>query len=297
MGLRFVGLVLLALFASEARAGVVRLRVGTLAVDGSRYMTDILAMSKEIEVRTERRVRLDWVTGGQLGDDRAMAKQIQDGALDGGGLSETGLAALVPEMTAWQYPGLFRDYAEVDRATAALDDQIRERFASHQLVFAMWADLGFANLYSTQPIANLRELLGRATLTAPLETLVDAIVQKRTTAWALPPLYQIAIGAQRAKVMTELRYRYVVGGLVLSHAAWSKLTPAQQATVLAVCREYQPKLRASWRAETERGIAALIKAGVQLRTFSTAETAAFFAAAAASKGDELVAAIRASLAR
>ena len=93
MGLRFVGLVLLALFASEARAGVVRLRVGTLAVDGSRYMTDILAMSKEIEVRTERRVRLDWVTGGQLGDDRAMAKQIQDGALDGGGLSETGLVA------------------------------------------------------------------------------------------------------------------------------------------------------------------------------------------------------------
>jgi hypothetical protein len=93
MGLRFVGLVLLALFASEARAGVVRLRVGTLAVDGSRYMTDILAMSKEIERRTQRRVRLDWVTGGQLGDDRAMAKQIRDGALAGGGLSETGLAA------------------------------------------------------------------------------------------------------------------------------------------------------------------------------------------------------------
>jgi hypothetical protein len=92
MGLRFVGLVLLALFASEARAGVVRLRVGTLAVDGSRYMTDILAMSKEIERRTQRRVRLDWVTG-QLGDDRAMAKQIRDGALAGGGLSETGLAA------------------------------------------------------------------------------------------------------------------------------------------------------------------------------------------------------------
>jgi hypothetical protein len=37
-------------------------------------------------------VRLDWVTG-QLGDDRAMAKQIRDGALAGGGLSETGLAA------------------------------------------------------------------------------------------------------------------------------------------------------------------------------------------------------------
>lgn len=297
MGLRFVGLVLLALFGSKAHADVVRLRVGTLAVDGSRYMTDILAMSKEIELRTRRRVRLDWVTGGQLGDDHAMAKQIRDGSLDGGGLSETGLISLVPEMAAWQYPGLFRDYLEVDRATAALDAQIRERFASHQLVFAMWADLGFANLFSTQPIANLRELLGRATVTTPLETLADAITGKRTTAWALPPLYQIVIGPQRAKVMTELRYRYVVGALVLSHAAWAKLTPAQQAIVLDVCRDYQPKLRASWRAETERGIAALTKAGVQLRSFTAGETAAFFDAAAASKGGELVTAIRASLAR
>lgn len=298
MGLRFVGLVLLALFSSDARADQVRLRVGTLAVDGSRYMADILALSKQIELRTNRTVRLDWVTGGQLGDDRAMAKQIRDGSLDGGGLSETGLIELVPEMTAWQYPGLFRDHAEVDRATASLDAKIREGFETRKLVFAMWADLGFATLFSTQPIANLRELLGRATLTTPLDqTLVEAITQKRTTAWALPPLYQLVIGAQRAKVMTELRYRYVVGGLVLSNAAWSKLTPTQQRIVLDTCRDYEPKLRASWRAETERGIAALIKAGVQLRTFSTAETAAFFAAAAASKGGELVTAIRASLAR
>ncbi len=284
MGLRFVGLVLLALFASEARADPVRLRVGTLAVDGSRYMTDILAMSKELELRTKRTVRLTWVTGGQLGDDRAMAKQIRDGSLDGGGLSETGLIELVPEMTAWQHPGLFRDYAEVDRATASLDARIRERFETNKVVFAMWADLGFANLFSTQPIGNLRELLGRATLTPLDQTLVEAITQRRTTAWALPALYQVVIGAQRAKVMTELRYRYVVGGLVLSSAAWAKLSPAQREIVLDTCREYEPKLRASWRAETERGIAALIKAGVQLRVFSAGETTAFFEAAAASKG-------------
>ncbi len=261
-------------------------------------MADILAMSKEIELRTKRTVRLDWVTGGQLGDDRAMARQIRDGSLDGGGLSETGLIELVPEMTAWQYPGLFRDYADVDRATASLDARIRERFETTKIVFAMWADLGFANLFSTQPIENLRELLGRATLSTPLDqTLVEAITQRRTTAWALPPLYQLVIGAHRAKVMTELRYRYVVGGLVLSTAAWAKLTPAQHQIVLDTCREYEPKLRASWRAETERGVAALSKAGVQIRRFSAAETTAFFDAAAASKGGALVTAIRASLAR
>lgn len=291
-------LVLLWLFAFEAHADPVRLRVGTLAVDDSRYVRDILAMSKDIELRTKRTVRFDWVTGGQLGDDAAMAKLIREGKLDGGGLSELGLIALVPEMAAWQYPGLFRDYADVDRATAALDRSIRARFETQDLVFAMWADLGFANLFSTKPIANLRELLGRAMLSTPIDqTLVEAIVNHRTTAWALPPLYQVVIGAERAKVITELRYRYVVGGLVLSKAAWTKLTPAQQAIVLDTCREYEPKLRASWRAETERGIAALTKAGVELRVFSAAENESFFAAAAKRAGPELVTAIRASLAR
>lgn len=299
MGLRLVGCVLLALSISTAHADPVRLRLGTLAVDGSRYMTDILALSKEIESRTKRGVRLDWVTGGQLGDDRAMAKQIADGSLDGGGLSESGLIALVPEMAAWQYPGLFRDYAEVDRATAALDAEIRRRFASHDLTFVMWADLGFAHVFSTQPIANLRELLTRATpqLTAPLDRPIAATA----TAWAMPPLYQLVLGAQRVKQMTELRYRYVAGGLVLSKAAWAKLSDAQRTLVLDVCREYEPKLRASWRAETERGIAALVKGGVSIKTLSSTETTAFFDAARAARDratgatGELLTAISASL--
>ncbi len=286
MGLRFVGFVLLALSLSTAHADPVKLRVGTLSVDGSRYTADMLALAKEIELRTKRQVRLDFVTGGQLGDEQAMAAQIRDGKLDGGALSETGLIALVPEMAAWQYPGLFRDYADVDRATAALDAEVRERFAKRGLTFVMWADLGFSHLFSTQPIANLRDVLGRAAplLTVPIDgKLTDAIVQRRASAWALPPLYQMVIGAQRARFMTELRYRYVVGGLVFHGAAWAKLTGPHRKVVLETCRDYEPKLRASWRAETERGIAALVKAGVSIRASAPTETAAFREAAAASR--------------
>lgn len=300
-----VGLVLVLWGLGDARADPVRLRVGTLAVDGSRYMTDILALSKEIEVRTKRQVRLDWITGGQLGDDAAMARAIRDGKLDGGGLSERGLIELVPEMAAWQYPGVFRDYADVDRATAALDPAIRERFDRRGVQFVMWADLGFAHLFSTRPITTLRELIGRATplLSAPLDGALVQAIANGATAWAMPPLYVIAIGA-RARAMTELRYRYVVGGLVLGERAWAKLSESQRRIVRDTCREYEPKLRASWRRETERGIAALVEGGLDHHALSGAETAAFFDAAAASRArqppsptGELVAEIVASLRR
>jgi len=285
--LGLVGLVVaIALHGPDAEAGRVRLRVGTLAIDGSRYMLDIRALGKEIERRTRRGVRIDWIPGGQLGDDRAMADQIARGTLDGGGLSETGLIALVPEMAVWQYPGLFQRYDEVDRATAALDATVREAFDRRDLAFLMWADLGFAHLFSTAPISSVGALIGIAApwLDKPLDArLTAAITDGRARAWAMPPLYMLAIGATHARYMTELRYRYVVGGLVLSHAAWAKLSTTQQAVIRDVCREWEPKLRASWRRETERGVATLSRAGIAVRATPAGELAAFAAAAARSR--------------
>lgn len=264
----------------------VRLRVGTQAVDGSRYMKDILALGKEIEKRTRGSVEIDWVSGGQLGDDAAMADLITRGKLDGGGLSEAGLLALVPEMAVWRAPGLFRTYEDVDRATAAVDTTVRDLFAKRGVTFAMWADLGFSQVFSNAPIASMRDVLAKAApwLAMPLDAkLTAAITSGRAQAWAMPPLYMLAIGSTKVHSMTRLRYRYVVGGLVFSRAAWSRLTAAQQKIVLEVCREREPRIRASWRKESDRGIAALVKSGVVVSTASASELAAF--ARAASPGD------------
>jgi TRAP-type C4-dicarboxylate transport system substrate-binding protein len=287
--LAFALVLALALTPRAARADEpVTLRLGTLAIDGSRYMKDMLALSREIEQRTRGAVRLDWVSDGRLGDERAMVELITAGKLDGGGFSETGLTAMVPDMVVWRYPGLFRTYDEVDRATAALTPAMRERFAQRDVVFVMWADLGFSQVFSTEPTASLPELLARAApwITKPLDPkLVGEITAGRARAWALPPLYMLAIGHARARYISALRYRYVVGGLVLSKAAWSRLRPADQATLLEVCREREPRLRESWRRETERGIAALEKAGLQSLPVSDAELATFTADAVKSRAE------------
>ncbi len=119
-------------------------------------------------------------------------------------------------------------------------------------------------------------------VTRPLDgTLTAAITSGRARACALPPLYLLAIGSTKAKGMMDLRYRYVVGGLVFSQAAWSRLTAAQQATVLDVCHDWEPKIRTSRRKESERGALALQKSGVVLRAASTTEQRTFGEVAAA----------------
>src|SRR5204862_357466 len=79
--------------------------------------------------------------------------------------------------------------------------------------------------------------------------LVDAITSGKARAWAVPPLYQLAI-TTKVRYMTNLRYRYVVGGLVLSAKAWARISPEDRKIVSDTCREWEPKLRASWRKET-----------------------------------------------
>ena len=60
----------------------------------------------------------------------------------------------------------------------------------------------------------------------------------------------------------------------------------QQAKVLEVCREWEPKIRASWRKETERGIAALDKAGVKTYVATEADVAAFVELTAAQRSKD-----------
>jgi TRAP-type C4-dicarboxylate transport system substrate-binding protein len=284
--MRFVFLAIAILATSVAHADSrdpIRLRVGTLAITGSRYMKDMSALAAEIDKRTHGSVQLDWVADGQLGEERDMAKLVRANKLDGGGFSETGLVALVPEMSTWGAPGRFHSYEEADKAIAAADAKLRETFARSDLQLVLWADLGFARIFARARIRELANVLGDPALAMPIDgTLTSAIAKGNVDRWVLPPLYMLAVGNQ-ARFMSNIRYRYVVGALVFSRSAWSRISPADQAIVLDVCREWEPKIRASWRKETERGIAALDRAGVQTVAATDADIAAFLDATAAQR--------------
>lgn len=261
--MRIAVLLLVARVAAAEPADPVHLRLGTSAIDGSQYMLDMQALADRIAVRTHHAVELDWINDGRLGDEAAIAELVSAGKLDGAGLSEAGLQRLDPSLAAVGAPGRFRSYADVDAAKLA--------FHADGITLAMWADLGFAHVYSLDPIAAIPELARPIT-----RELTAQIAAGRVRTWALPPLYMAALGTQLARYASTLHYRYVIGGLVFSSAALARLSPAQRDALLDVCRTAEPKLRASWRALTDRGTATLGKAGVRYRAPTADEIAAFF---------------------
>jgi TRAP-type C4-dicarboxylate transport system substrate-binding protein len=287
----------LACFESHARADGVTLKMGTLAAEGSRYMKDILALSREIEKRTDGKVKLRWYSDGKRGDELEMAAEVKAGTLHGGAFSDVGLVELAPQMRAFQYPGLFRDYAQVDVASSAVFEDVQKLFSDRQLVFAMWADLGFSRIFSSSKISTVDQvagapltvdaaevgtiyglsLLGIDATSMERDAYITAIAADDVDVWAMPPLYAIANGVHvRARYVWGLPYRYVIGGLVFAQFAWKALTDDQQKIVAEVCREWEPKARERWRAETDDGLQALKKLGISLYRASESQTDAFF---------------------
>jgi TRAP-type C4-dicarboxylate transport system substrate-binding protein len=180
---------------------------------------------------------------------------------------------------------------------------VRELFAARELTFAMWADLGFAHVFAAQPIATLADVLQAAApqLAQPLDgKLTEAITSGRARAWAVPPLYMLAMAGAKARAMSNLRHHYVVGGLVFAAHAWARVPARDQAKVREVFAEWEPKLRASWRKESERGLAALVKSGVKMQSATVDEARAFVADAAkrrATDKTDLAVAITAAIGR
>jgi TRAP-type transport system periplasmic protein len=101
---------------------------------------------------------------GVLGGEREVAQQIQLGTVDFGPITTAPLSTLVPEMSVFQLPYIFRDYAHV---YAALDgsDVIRKYYdpvldrKGFKLVAFIAA--GYRGIYGHYPINSLADVKGR----------------------------------------------------------------------------------------------------------------------------------------
>src|SRR5262245_41104800 len=59
---------------------------------------------------------------GALGGEREVAQQIQLGAVDLGPITTAPLSTLIPEMSVFQLPYIFRDFVHVFKAIGGIDN-------------------------------------------------------------------------------------------------------------------------------------------------------------------------------
>jgi TRAP-type transport system periplasmic protein len=204
---------------------------------------------------------------GSLGGEREVAQQIQLGAVDLGPITTAPLSTLVPEMSVFQLPYIFRDYAHVFKALDGSDtivkyyDGVLDKKGFKLIGFIA---AGYRGIYGHGAINGIADVKGKKVRVQEDKILVATFkaLGMISTPIAFP---EVATALQTkvidfaeggvntfyhnkfydiVKFVADVRHTHQAVALVMSKASWQKLDPAGQKAVTdawAHAREFNRK--------------------------------------------------------
>ncbi len=141
---------LVLLFATTTRAQEPQevLTIGTVVPKHSPWGKVFRVWGRAVEKKSQGRLGLKFYWNSQQGDEATMVGKIRAGQLDGAALSAWGLSEIHRPILAMQMPGLFTDWAGIDRAREALYPEFRAAFEKQGFYLSSIAGLGRAHVMS-----------------------------------------------------------------------------------------------------------------------------------------------------
>jgi TRAP-type C4-dicarboxylate transport system substrate-binding protein len=132
--------------ARDARAAALPLKVATVFPRGSLWATGLETWKKTVATKTNG--ALDLQLGfGSAGDEDAIVAALKKGDLDGAVLSARAIGGLHTPVAALELP-LFRSWASLDRARAALGPEFEKGALGAGYWIVAWLDVGMVRWIS-----------------------------------------------------------------------------------------------------------------------------------------------------
>lgn len=307
---RFILSLLIALmFAPAVNAQSLRLKIATMAPDGTLWMKELAAAAEEVNERTAGRVSFRFYPGGTMGADSAVLRKIRIGQLHGGVVLAGSLAVIDPDIEIYNLPLLFRSYGEVDYVRERMDAKLIAGLEEHGYVSFGLTETGFTYLLSARPTRTFEDLKGRKAWMPQDDPLSFAIVEAAGLAPVPLPISDVLTGLQtglidtvaappvgavalqwftKAKYLTDLPITYVIGTTVISSEAFDKMSPGDQKIVHEVMGRANRLLDETSRTDNQEAREALAAQGVEF-VDPPDETRAKWDEIAANATDKLIA--------
>jgi tripartite ATP-independent transporter DctP family solute receptor len=192
---------------------------------------------------------------GALGGEREVAQQIQLGAVDFGPITTAPLSTLVPEMSVFQLPYIFRDYAHVFTAldgSKTIDAYYDAVLDKKGLKLVGFIAAGYRGIYGHNAINSLADVKGKKVrvqedriLVATFKALgmISTPIAFPEVATALQTrVIEFAEGGVNTfyhnkfydivKFVADVRHTHQATALIMSKAAWQKQDAAGQKAIV-----------------------------------------------------------------
>lgn len=273
----------LGLFFSQSQAA--QFKIATLSPDGSTWMKKLREGAKEIETKTDKRVKFKFYPGGVMGQDKAVLRKMRVGQLQGGAFTNGTLAATYPGVQIYNLILKFKSYEEVDYVRKKMDESLKQGLEDNGLVALGFSEIGFAYLMSTNPIHTVSDLRKQKAW-IPENNIVATHALNAFSVDPIPlPLRDVLVGLQtgmintvagspigaltlqwhtKIKYVTDLPLAYIYGILVLNKKAFDKLDPSDQTIVREVMGRVCSEMDELNRKDNQAALDAMRNQGITL---------------------------------
>jgi TRAP-type C4-dicarboxylate transport system substrate-binding protein len=266
------------------------LKLATVVPEGSAWMKEMRKVGKEIEQKTQGRVRFKFYPGGIMGNDKTVLRKIRAGQLQGGAFTSGALAQIYPDIDLYGLPLMFRDYGEVGHVRERMDEKLVAGLERAGFVALAITDGGFAYLMSQRPMrqvsdlggakvwtqegdvmsATALEIIGVSPVQLSLADVYTALQTGLVNTVGAPAMGAIALQWHtKVKYLTDVPLTYLTGAFVIDGKVFARLAPEDQRVIREVVRGAAQRLDAGSREGEESARRALRDQGIQFVSAAT----------------------------
>lgn len=253
--------------------------------------------AKLVEEQTDGRIKILVLSGGEMGSEKEVIRQLMFGGIDFARVSLSQLSEYIPEMNVLQMPYL---YASSEHMWKVLDGTIGDRFLdlirNNGMIGLSWYDAGARSFYdSTRPITSLEDFKGIKIRVQESELMMDMVSALGATPVAISyervyaaiergevegaennwPSYEAMGHYEVAKYYTEDEHTRVPEVQLCSEAFFHKLSAADQEIIISCAKESALYERELWKEREKEAKQAAIRHGVQVIELSQEEKERF----------------------
>lgn len=269
------------------------IKVGVLAPEGTGWAKNIKKMTGEIKEATKGNVELKVYYGGSQGDEQDVLRKIRIGQLQGGIFTGKTLGEINGDVRVVEIPFTFNhDRAKALKTLQAMAPYFDQKYEQNKFKNLATFEIGqvyFVTQKKVQDLNSIKSLKiwswdGDPIVTTMFEAmnligvplaLPDVLASLSTgvveAAYA-PPIGIIALQwNSKVKYMVDFPVTYSIGAFVITSAAWSKISPADQKTVLEIAKKYETEINTGNAKDNEDALNAMKAQKIEFVKFSDSE--------------------------
>src|SRR3954467_4016932 len=271
------------LAASSASAQTVKIKLGTLAPQGSTWHQLLQQMQADFTKASGGKVELKIYAGGTQGSEGEMIRKISIGQLQGASMTAIGLHEITPEPQAEDVPFMIDSYEEYDYVHEHIRGKLEDAINKKGYQVLQWGEVGFVYFFSTEPYRTPADFAkgkvftwngdpgaeaawkaaGFHPVVLSSTDLVPAITSGMIDIVGQSPLYIYTTNLySKADNMLDMHWGFLTGATIVRKDTWAKIAPDVQKKLLQVPDDYGKKTREDLRKQNEDAVQQMKKRGL-----------------------------------